>query len=77
MSRRFFKEWSIDTKIELYDEKCFHLHACFKSKNFSFTSRRKCHEDFDHVLDENESFVKSEAHFHMNWMKNVFFKLIK
>jgi hypothetical protein len=34
-------------------------------------------DDFDHVLDENKNFVKSEAHFHMNRMKNVFFKLIK
>jgi hypothetical protein len=44
----------------MYDEKCFHLHVYFKSKNFSFTSKRECHEDFDHVFEENENFVKNE-----------------
>ncbi len=33
--------------IEVYDEKCFHLHACLKSKSFSSASRCECLEDFE------------------------------
>jgi hypothetical protein len=56
----FFKKWSIDTKIEVYNEKCFHLHVCFKSKNFSSTLKCECHEDLNHVLDDNKDFLKNE-----------------
>jgi hypothetical protein len=41
---RFFKEWSTDVKIEVCDEKCFHLHVCL------FMSRYTCREDFEWTI---------------------------